>query len=187
MKTCTQCKETKELEEFPRSRKLKSGRCSQCKVCNRIAGRSYYERNKEKLAKYWREVRVVRGSNQRERGSRIVSGAEGVVKQVRHIIERGFYVRCRKRRYVAMPLSDHMGGSWIEVAKWLGEKPIKHELDHICPLSQAKTEEEFFKLWHYSNLQWLTPSQNRSKGAKRTPEGEALCLALLGRPWIDAK
>lgn len=42
----------------------------------------------------------------------------------------------------------------------------KLELDHIKPLSSAKTEDDLWKLWHYTNLQYLTPVDNRVKGSK---------------------
>lgn len=40
------------------------------------------------------------------------------------------------------------------------------EIDHIIPLSSATTENEIYKLSHYSNLQPLLILENRSKGAK---------------------
>ena len=67
----------------------------------------------------------------------------------------------------------------------LGQKPCEHpHLDHICPVAQAKTEEEVIKLQNYINFQWLTPEENTSKGDKPTEEGIFLCRFLLGREWI---
>lgn len=45
------------------------------------------------------------------------------------------------------------------------------ELDHIFPLSRAKTIEEYLKLWHHSNLRWITRHENATKQAKVTEEG----------------
>lgn len=56
-------------------------------------------------------------------------------------------------------------------------------LDHICPLDQAKNEDELIKLSHHSNLQIITTKENRDKWSHKTPEAEASCLRLLGRGW----
>jgi hypothetical protein len=49
-----------------------------------------------------------------------------------------------------------VGMSWDNRNKW--------HIDHIIPLSSAKTEEEIYKLAHYTNLQPLWAEDNLSKG-----------------------
>jgi hypothetical protein len=39
-------------------------------------------------------------------------------------------------------------------------------MDHIIPISSAKTEEEIIKLNHYTNFQPLWWEENMAKGAK---------------------
>jgi 5-methylcytosine-specific restriction endonuclease McrA len=39
-------------------------------------------------------------------------------------------------------------------------------IDHIIPLSSAKTDEEVYLLWHYSNLRPLSAQENLKKGKK---------------------
>jgi hypothetical protein len=48
--------------------------------------------------------------------------------------------------------------SWKNYGKW--------HIDHITPLSSAKTEEEIYKLCHYTNLQPLWWRENIIKGNK---------------------
>jgi hypothetical protein len=50
------------------------------------------------------------------------------------------------------------GMSWDNQGKW--------HIDHKIPLSSAKTEEEIYKLCHYSNLQPLWAEDNLKKGCK---------------------
>lgn len=50
------------------------------------------------------------------------------------------------------------GMNWESHGKW--------HIDHIIPLSSAKTEEDLYKLCHYSNLQPLWAVDNLKKGAK---------------------
>ncbi len=39
-------------------------------------------------------------------------------------------------------------------------------IDHIIPLSSAKTEEEVYLLWHYRNLRPLSAQENLKKSNK---------------------
>jgi hypothetical protein len=59
-----------------------------------------------------------------------------------------------------------------------------NHIDHVCPLSCAKTEEEVYKLNHYSNLRILPAAENLAKSDSWTEAGAMLHLILLGREWI---
>jgi hypothetical protein len=50
------------------------------------------------------------------------------------------------------------GMTWDNHGEW--------HIDHIVPLSSGKTEEELYKLNHYTNLQPLWAKENLSKGKK---------------------
>jgi hypothetical protein len=50
------------------------------------------------------------------------------------------------------------GMSWNNQGEW--------HIDHIIPLSSAKTEEELYKLCHFTNLQPLWATDNIQKGSK---------------------
>ena len=53
-------------------------------------------------------------------------------------------------------------------------------LDHIIPISTAKTIEELEKLSHYTNMRPLWSEDNRIKSNKILPEFEDLVEVYLG-------
>lgn len=60
------------------------------------------------------------------------------------------------KEYIESQFTDGM--KWDNHGKW--------HIDHIIPLSSAKTEEEVYKLCHYTNLQPLWGEDNLKKGKK---------------------
>jgi len=62
-------------------------------------------------------------------------------------------------------LKEHIKKQFTEGMCWelLGQSI---HIDHIIPLSSAKTEKEIYKLCHYTNLQPLWAKDNLSKGCK---------------------
>ena len=61
-------------------------------------------------------------------------------------------------------LKEHLETQFINGMSW--DNRSEWHIDHIIPLSSAKTEEELYKLCHYSNLQPLWAGDNLSKGTK---------------------
>jgi hypothetical protein len=59
-------------------------------------------------------------------------------------------------------LKNHLESQFVQGMTW--ENKGKWHLDHIIPLSSAKTEDELFKLCHYTNLQPLWGEDNLKKG-----------------------
>jgi len=51
--------------------------------------------------------------------------------------------------------------NWENHGLYNGQFNYGWDIDHIIPLASAKTEEEFLKLWHYTNLQPLCSKINR--------------------------
>ena len=51
--------------------------------------------------------------------------------------------------------------TWDNYGKYNGELNYGWDIDHVVPVSSAKTEEEIIKLFHYTNLKPLCTYTNR--------------------------
>ena len=58
-------------------------------------------------------------------------------------------------------LKEHLEKQFVDGMSW--ENRSEWHIDHIIPLSSAKTEEEIYKLSHYTNLQPLWAIDNMKK------------------------
>jgi hypothetical protein len=61
-------------------------------------------------------------------------------------------------------LKEHLENKFVPGMSW--ENRAEWHIDHIIPLSSAKTEEELYKLCHYTNLQPLWAEENLKKSNK---------------------
>jgi hypothetical protein len=63
-------------------------------------------------------------------------------------------------------LKEHIENKFTEGMSWDNHGVYGWHIDHIIPLSSAKTEEEIYKLCHYINLQPLWAKDNLKKSNK---------------------
>jgi hypothetical protein len=63
-------------------------------------------------------------------------------------------------------LKEHLESQFKDGMSWDNYGFYGWHIDHIIPLSSAKTEEELYGLCHYTNLQPLWAKDNLSKGSK---------------------
>lgn len=61
-------------------------------------------------------------------------------------------------------LKEHLEVQFVDGMSWDNRR--EWHIDHIIPLSSAKTEEELYKLCHYTNLQPLWAEDNLKKSNK---------------------
>jgi len=121
--------------------------------------KKYYELNKEKLAKRDRERKKT----------------DSLYKMKSYLRTRTWNAFKSKGYKKNSQTEKMLGISYEKVKKHLGRQFQKGmnwnnygewHIDHIIPLSSAKTESELLKLCHYRNLQPLWATDNISKGAK---------------------
>lgn len=146
------------------------------KIAIRMANKKYREANKEKLKIKNREYDL---RNKEKRNKRIYEKrkTDNMFKlkgTLRHRICEAF----KKSKWNKNKGSKVLLGADFDVVKlhieskfdermcWENHGPKTWHIDHIIPLSSAKTEEDLFKLCHYTNLQPLWWSDNLNKSAK---------------------
>jgi hypothetical protein len=161
---------------------------------NRETTRKYYANNKEKIAntvKIYREknkekirIRVKEyekrnkdKKNERQRKLR-EKYVTNPVYRIRYSLKERVRVFLKSRKMQKNNKTFEMVGITPAELKEYLEKQFKEgmswdnyglhgwHIDHIIPISSAQTEEELFKLCHYTNLQPLWAIDNIKKGNK---------------------
>jgi hypothetical protein len=183
MKTCKICKLVKPLTEFNPASKYKDKIYyrTECKPCNLSVQSSNQAsqikyRNSEKgsaAKKAYKQTKKYKKSEldrQRKRYNedkmfalkrnirrRLLAALES--KQWKKNTKFSEYIGCSQQE-----LKVHIESKFTEGMTW--ENYGTWELDHIYPLSLAKTEEEMYKLNHFLNLQPLWRCDNIKKSNK---------------------
>lgn len=144
MKFCTKCNIEQDLINFGKTNKGKFDRHSHCKKC-----RVEYNKNRRKTDKLW-QLKV----NLRCRLNESLK-----VKRWNKRNSFKEYIGCSQLELKVHLESQFVGNmSWDNYGKW--------HIDHIIPLSSAKSVEEMYGLSHYTNLQPLWAIDNIIKGDK---------------------
>ena len=130
------------------------------KIRKKEYSKIYYLKNKKKRLEY---------SNEKQKKYRKTNPLFKLKCNLRRRI--GFFIKKKSlstesilgisfeefKNYFELKFTEEM--SWEKMGKEI-------HIDHIIPLSSAKTEEELYKLCHYTNLQPLWAKDNLSKGSK---------------------
>jgi hypothetical protein len=144
--------------------------------------KKYCEKNKEKRIIIMKKINKKNYENNKEKRKKCTL----VYINKRRKIDPLFRLTCnlRSRIYMALKIDNYTkqtntfkilgcdldtiklhieekftnGMTWENKGKW--------HIDHIVPLSSAKTEEEAYQLCHYTNLQPLWAEDNMNKGIK---------------------
>lgn len=192
-KKCTKCGTEKALSEFHKHKKTKDGYNWICKDCKRVQAKNYREKNKDFVAqrkkeyyeknilsikakrKVYREINREKINNQKRLSHNKKAESDPVYKLKILLRKRLCNFMTRGGFPKTTSTADTLGCTWEELKKHI-EKQFtkgmtwdnqgKWHIDHIIPLASATTEEEVYKLNHYTNLQPLWAEDNLRKGAK---------------------
>jgi hypothetical protein len=144
------------------------------KDLSRVYMKDYYLNNLEKRKKYLDSTKETRNlkRNISEKKRRKIDSLFKLKIYVRNRI--GFYLKknsITKRSETfkvigctPQELKIHLEQKFINGMSW--DNQGEWHIDHIIPLSSAQTEEELYKLCHFTNLQPMWALDNIKKGSK---------------------
>jgi hypothetical protein len=176
VKVCACCSKEKTLIEFTRDTSKSDGYKAYCSSCQNEMNREYYSANKPKERARNKKYKVdnkeynQKYENEYQKNRR----AADPTYRLKHNIRTRF-TKLFKGKTKSFHSVDAIGCSIEELKSKLEalfqpgmtmENYGEWEVDHVIPLSSAKTEQEILQLWHYSNLQPLWSLDNQKKGSK---------------------
>jgi hypothetical protein len=184
-KPCTTCKVEKPLSEFHKNKGRKDGYGYQCKTCKAAERKTRRPlENALKRKQYWSNIEKERErlklSQQKHKSkpsrvfrARFTNVAKhsiyrcGQTKQLSSEVIIGLSPNAFKR-YIEKQFKPGM--SWDNYGEW--------HIDHIIPLSIARSEIAAIRLNNYTNLRPLWAVENQAKGGKIPSEDELIQYGL---------
>jgi hypothetical protein len=171
-KTCRKCSELRLKEEFRKDCNTRDGITTICKSCDKL----YREKNKDSINNYRIKYRLENREkiNKRELDRKNNDPVYKLTSSIRCLIKNTFkrnknnYTKSKRTEEILgcsiQEFIDHMSSKFTEGMTISNHG--KWHIDHIIPISLAKTEEEVIKLNHYTNLQPLWAEDNLRKSNK---------------------
>ena len=189
MKICTYCKEQKDATNFYKAPKTKDKLTIFCKDCGNKKRKEYYINNRDLIIR-----KQIEASKQQEkrysiaykekrkaysRNYFLTEYKNNDLFKLKHLcrcsVNRAFRGIKQNKNLSSLSivgcdnweiLKNYIESMFIEGMTWENYGPNGWHVDHIIPLFTAKTEEDIFKLCHYTNLQPLWAEDNLKKGKK---------------------
>lgn len=178
-KICSQCKDLKLFDQFNDHPTGVFKKGPLCKPCKAVKYKEWRIKNKEQLRKskkaYKARPEIRKQTNKWQRtyrknpliklhrsvSSRVLNYLKNINSKKNKTTEE--IIGCSKqelRQYLESTFEANYGipREWME--------SFNYHVDHIIPIMTAKTEEEVYKLNHYTNLQILLAEDNLKKSNK---------------------
>ena len=163
LKRCSLCKQVKRRSEYNTKIKGTNKIKCYCKDCGKIKSRKYHNENKDKHRQYMKEY--MKKHYKKSAFFRFKLGLRNCINQ--SLRNKGYRKKSRAHEILGCSYDELL----VHLYLTSSVNPISHpnetlHLDHIVPMASAKDEQEAVALNHYTNLQWLTATDNYKKGAK---------------------
>jgi len=185
-KICNNCNIEKNTSFFSKKKENKDGYRNDCKSCRKIYEDSWKQENpsnvKVNAKKYREKVEVKetikkyrREYMQNKTNTNLLFKLKSRVScRIREACRKnGFTKRSRTSEYIGCDwetFKNHIENYFQEGMSWDNYGVNGWHLDHHIPISFAKTEEDIFRLNHYTNLKPLWWEDNLKKSDKISEE-----------------
>ena len=180
-KICKKCLLEKSHDDFNKDKYSSDGLRFRCRECTSLDYRKYYNEN--------REMEIQRQTNYQKNN---IDSVNEVRKKRHHkkykndlLYKLKINVRNRVKLFIKSEkfdinsnntyllvgctpeeLKTYIENQFKEGMTWDNYKHDGWHIDHIIPLSSAESEDDVYKLCHYTNLQPLWCGENYKKGNK---------------------
>lgn len=188
-KVCTKCKIEKTFDEYYKKKGCSNDLNSYCKKCHLELKQKFRKENPEKYKEqskvYYEKTKLIQNEkkkiwikNNREKYNSYWTKRKkedtkfNLITKFRSRISSFLKKNGYSKKYKTIELigctpqelKEHLEKQFRDGMTW--ENRNLWHIDHIIPLSSAKTEEELYKLCHYTNLQPLCAEENLKKSNK---------------------
>jgi len=196
MKVCSKCKVEKLKKEFNYRKSSKDNLYPSCKECNKkyvyenkerisLRNKLWFENNKEHKVQYDKDYKLknaqkyidYRNKNkekfnnyrkEKRNNDPLYKLSGNLRRRILHCIKRKYWNKNNTTKDILgcdfNQVMIHLENQFTEGMTW--ENQGKWHIDHIIPLSSAKTKEELITLCNYKNLQPLWAIDNLIKSNK---------------------
>jgi hypothetical protein len=182
MKKCSICCVHKSLEDFYKNTSSKDSKMSFCKLCDKLKRKKYYAKNANNIiekAKTYNQTYINKNRqtiSRRYFQKRYNNDALFKIRcLVRNNANRAFRYLLKERNTPSLKLLGCNNWNVLKIylekqfqkgMTWNNHGPNGWHIDHIVPLSSAKTPKQIIELCHYTNLQPLWAKENLQKSNK---------------------
>lgn len=185
-KICPKCDTLKHFKEFHKNNRSPTGVASHCKDCKRIRSKEYGKKEDVKKMKKENLKKWVQNNPQKNRDTinrwrrerRKSDNIYRLEKNIRGILKNKFKklkldtdkTNLELLKITTEEFKKHIESQFESWMTWdnygnaceVLEPNCSWDLDHIVPISLAKTEEDIYLLNHWSNFQPLCSFKNRN-------------------------
>lgn len=160
MKTCSKCKQEKELSDFYKNKSQKDGYQNCCKACMNTINNNWQKQNKEKAKEFTQEWRKNNSEHVKEVSKKWRQSNKGCISS--HAAKRRNSKFLRTPKWLSKDQLNEIKKEY-ELAAWCSKVTgILYHVDHIVPL-RGKDVSGLHVPW---NLQVIPAVENLSKGNK---------------------